>query len=558
MRRSFPLFLLLFTALCVGLQLWTGVYGAGRSLTGDEASHFVNSLLVFDWLREAPLSSPLRYAEQYYLHFPRVTIGHWPPLFDIMQAVVFAVAGRSGAAALGFQALIAGLACAWPASLVQHRLGQAAGLATGLFVLASPNLLFLLDAVMVDTLLGVLALAAALCWARFAAARRLGWAVLFAAVSSTAILVKGNGFSLALLPFLYAAITRDPRPLLDWRAWLAATLVAAAVLPWYALTWAMAADGFNYHLGWDYTSHALPFYAVAIVQTLGAVGLVGFAACVWQLLRENRAVQDPTLAALVAAALALFLFQLVAPAATTPRYLVALVPSAAFPVAMGLAALVGLVPLRRRAVRAATALLVLAGAAAIFVPPHLSPYGMRALAGRVMHAEDTNQLVLVAGSPRAEGALIAAFAEQDLMRAHYVLRATQMLASGGFMAQGYATRFPNAAAFRQWLDQSGIGWLVLDISDEAATYAHNRQVADAAASAGWQLVERHPASGGEVRLYQRATDAPTPAQITALLSRVVPNKPLQLAKGSPWVKGPTHRCHERQGSVGHNMIFRGL
>jgi len=533
MRRPFFLFLFLFTTLCVGVQLWTGVYSAGRSLTGDEASHFVNSLLVFDWLREAPFSNPLRYAEQYYLHFPRVTIGHWPPLFYAMQAVVFAVVGRSGAAALGFQAVIAGLACAWPASLVQHRLGYAAGLTTGLFVLASPNLLFLLDAVMVDTLLGVMVLAAALCWARFAAVRHLGWAVLFAAVSSAAILLKGNGFSLALLPLLYVAITRDPRPVLDWRAWFAAALVAAAVLPWYVLTWAMAADGFNYRLGWDYTSHALPVYTVAIVQTLGIVGLVGFAACVWRLLWKDKGVKDPTLTALVAAALALFLFQLVVPADTTARYLVALVPSAALPIVMGLAALLGLVLLRCWAVRAATALLVLAGAAAIFVPPRISPYGMGILAERVMHAEDPNQLVLVAGSPRAEGALIAAFDEQDVMRAHYILRATQMLASGGFMAQGYATRFPDIATVRQWLDQSGIGWLVLDISNEAATYAHNRQVADAAASSGWQLVERHPASGGEVRLYRLSTEIPTPAQITALLSRAAPNTRLQLPRGSP-------------------------
>lgn len=534
MRHPLPLLLLLFTALCAGVQLWTGVYGVERSLTGDESSHFVNALLVLDWLREAPLSNPLRFAEQYYLHFPRVTIGHWPPLFYAVQAAVFAIAGRSSAAALGFQALIFGLACAWPASLVQRRLGWAAGLAAGLFVLASPHLLFLLDSVMVDTLLGVLILAAALCWARFAETRRLGWAVLFAAVSSAAILTKGNGFALALLPPLYVAITRDARPLLDWRAWFAAILVAVAVLPWYVLTWHMTADGFNYRLGWDYTSHALPVYAAGIVETIGALGLVGFAVCAWRLVRQGRAVQDHTVAALVAAALALFLFQLVAPADVMPRYLVALVPSAAVPVAVGLAALVGLIPLRRPAAAgAATAALLLAGAAAIFVPPHLSPYGMPALAGHIMRAEGSNRFVLVAGSTRAEGTLIATFAEQDPARTHYVLRATQMLAGGGFMAQGYATRFPDAAAVRQWLDQSGIGWLVLDVSDEAAVHAHNQQVVDAAASAGWQLVEQRPASNGETRLYRLAADMPpTPAQVEALLSRVVPNKPLQIAQGN--------------------------
>ena len=532
MRRPLPSYLLVFTALCVCIQFWTGVYGAERSLTGDESSHFINSLLAFDWLREAPLSNPLRYAERYYLHFPRVTIGHWPPLFYAVQAVVFALAGRSGAAAIGLQALIAGLACAWPASLVQRRLGWMVGLATGLLVLASPNLLFLLDAVMVDTLVGVLVLAAALCWARFAATRRLGSAILFAAVSSAAILAKANGFALALLPFLYVAITRDLQPLLDWRAWLAAALVAAAVLPWYALTWAMTADGFNYRLGWDYTSRALPAYAIGVAEAVGVLGLAGFAACTWQLLRGERPAQDQTVASLIAAALALFLFQLVAPADIMARYLVALVPSAAVPAAVGLAALVDAARPRLPPVRATTASLLIAGAAAIFVPPHISPYGMGAFAERVIGAGRSNPFVLVAGSTRAEGALIAAFAEQDSARAFYILRATQMLASGGFMAQGYATRFPNAEAVRQWLDQSGVGWLVLDISDEAATYEHNMQVAETAASAGWQIVERRRASNGEIRLYRLAKEAPTPAQVEALLSRVVPNKPLQLAQGA--------------------------
>jgi hypothetical protein len=123
---------------------------------------------------------------------------------------------------------------------------------------------------------------------------------------------------------------------------------------------------------------------------------------------------------------------------------------------------------------------------------------------------------------------ISGFFRSLLMRSHYVLRATQMLATGGFMAQGYATRFPDAAAVRQWLDRSGIGWLVLDISEEAATYAHNRQVADVAASSGWQLVEQHLKPDGEIRLYKLLDRIPTPAQITALLSRVSPNTRLQL------------------------------
>jgi 4-amino-4-deoxy-L-arabinose transferase-like glycosyltransferase len=537
MRRSLPLFTLLFTAVCVAVQLSVGVYATGRSLTGDEASHMVNSLLVYDWLREGPLLDPVGYAQEYYRHFPRVTVGHWPPLLYVVQAGVFALAGRSSAAALGFQAVVAGLACALPASLVRRRLGWAAGLATGLAVLASPDLLFMLDAVMADTLLALLVLVAALCWARFAATGRTGWAVLFAAAASAAILTKGNGFALALLPLIHAVLTRSLRALLNPRTWLVAGIVAVATLPWYALTWQMTADGFNYAWGWDYTGRAVPAYTAGLPGVVGLIGLAGFAAALWtmplwtMLGRRRAAPPDHELAALAAAALAVFLFQLVAPADITMRYLVALVPSAAVVAAVGLAHGLRAFRVRRAAVLGgATAALLLANAAAIFVAPHLSPFGMRALARDIVDRDGANPLVLVAADTRAEGALIAAFAELDPRRTHYVLRATQMLARGGFMAQGYATRFPDAGAVGRWLADSGIGWLVVDLSGEADFLPHDRQVAEIVNASGWTPVAVVERPGGEVRLYRLQAAPPTTAQLDALLSHVVPNTALALAQ----------------------------
>lgn len=463
------------------------------------------------------------------MHFPRVTIGHWPPSFYAIQAVMFSVAGRSSEAALGLQALIGGLACAWPAVLVQRRLGLLAGAASGLFVLASPTLMFLMSAVMLDTALGVLFVAAALCWARFATGRGLVWAILFAAVSTTAILLKANGFALALLPLIYAAITRDIRPLLTGGAWFAASLVAVAVLPWYALTWSMNADGFNYKLGWDYTSRALPAYAGGMVATLGVVGLAGFTLCVGRLV-SNGCKTDSTVAALAAGTLALLAFQLVAPADVSTRYLVALVSSAALPVSVGLSELRRWQPLQRRVPHVVPVLLLVA-AALIFVPPRISPFGMPAIAERIIAAEPANPFVLVAGTTRAEGALIAAFAERDPQRAFYVLRATQMFASGGFMGQGYATRFLNSAEMRAWFDQSGIGWLVLENSMEAQSLAHNVQVAQVAADAGWKLVSRQDTREGDVLFYQLGNgSAPDQRQVQELLSRVRPNTSFSLVE----------------------------
>jgi hypothetical protein len=149
---------------------------------------------------------------------------------------------------------------------------------------------------------------------------------------------------------------------------------------------------------------------------------------------------------------------------------------------------------------------------------------MQTLTARVLQAGSRNPLVLVGGSPRAEGAAIATFGEEDRARTYYVLRATQLLASGGFLAQGYNTRFCDAQAVRRWLETSDIGWLVLEFSPEAAIYQHNHQLAAAVEAAGLRPVEQHLTFVGEVKLYRLAADtAPTPARTNDLLSRVVPN-----------------------------------
>jgi hypothetical protein len=517
----------LFTGLGVAVQVAIGAYATDRGLNADEAAHFVNSLLILDYLREAAFSNPLSYAVAYYAHWPRVSIGHWPPGFYVVQAAAFALAGRSGAVAVALQAVVAGLACGGAAAVVQRRLGWVAGLATGLAVLASPTLLFLLGAIMLDTALAVWVLGAALCWAMFARRPSLGAALLFAACALGAALTKGNGLALALLPPLHAVLTGDARPLRDARAWLAAALVGVAAVPWYLLTYRMAADGFNYAWGWDYTSRALPAYAAASLPSLGAIGLAGLAAGVWRAgRRTSDDAPDHTLAALASAVLALLLFQFVVPADLTPRYLVALVPCAMAVAAIGLAELVGrlaaLRPAHRVPLAAVTAALLLCNAAITLRPPHVQPFGMPAMARAVLRDRDANPFVLAAGSTRAEGALIAAFAELDPARGHTVLRATQLLAAGNLMGTQYQTRFTDAAAAGRWLVGSGIGWLVLDTSAEAAAMAHNRQLlAIAEALPIGALVARQQAAGGEVRLYHLAVPPPTPEQARALLALVL-------------------------------------
>ncbi|MDA8252105.1 MAG: hypothetical protein M0Z28_23475 [Rhodospirillales bacterium] len=523
---AFVLLTLGFTLACVVLQLHVGAYSADVGTGGDEAAHVVNGLLVYDYVRHGLFTNPMHFALRYYLHWPRVSIGHWPPLFYPFEAAAFLVGGRSIGSALALQALVAGSAAASAAWLIHRRIGWAAGLAAGLAVLASPLLLFSVDLIMTDTALGLWMVAAALAWARFAHQPGVGRAVLFAACASGAILTKGNGVALALLPVIHAALARDLAPLRDWRAWLAAALVGLVTAPWYVLTYRMMANGFVYSWGWRYTRLAVPFYLHAITTSLGVIGTIGFAIGLLGLVGRGTDRPFPTETSLAALVLALVVFQMLAPADLSARYLIPIVPAGIVVAAQGFARLARAVGLGRRSHRLhlAVAAALLLDAAGMFRMPHVTPYGMDAVAQAIIAAHDASNTVLAAGNDHAEGALIAAFAIADPTQRFYVLRASQELATTNFMGSQYAPRFVSAAEVAHWLQGSGIGWLAIDLSPGSVALRHNRQLLHALRSGNpeWRLVFHATGPRGEVRLYRLSGNPATSAQLRALLLRVAP------------------------------------
>jgi hypothetical protein len=50
--------------------------------------------MVYDYLAGVPKENPLAWAENYYLHYPKVAIGQWPPGYHVMEALWSLVWGR--------------------------------------------------------------------------------------------------------------------------------------------------------------------------------------------------------------------------------------------------------------------------------------------------------------------------------------------------------------------------------------------------------------------------------------------------------------------------------
>jgi hypothetical protein len=72
----------------------------------DEGAHFVSGLMVYDYLATLPRENPIVWAGQYYLHYPEVAIGHWPPGYHAMEGVWWLFLGPSRMTAMLLQWLI--------------------------------------------------------------------------------------------------------------------------------------------------------------------------------------------------------------------------------------------------------------------------------------------------------------------------------------------------------------------------------------------------------------------------------------------------------------------
>jgi hypothetical protein len=82
------------------VQYASGAFGSTtRPDNPDEPARIVTGLMVRDYLVHGLGQPPMAFAREYYVHYPKVALAHWPPLFYVVQALSVGP-GASQAAAL--------------------------------------------------------------------------------------------------------------------------------------------------------------------------------------------------------------------------------------------------------------------------------------------------------------------------------------------------------------------------------------------------------------------------------------------------------------------------
>jgi len=513
-----------FLALALAAQWAAGVYTSDLN-GGDEASHFINGLLVHDYIADGFPGNPVSYAIGYYLHYPKVAIGHWPPLFYPVEAAMFFLVGPSVLSALLLEALIAAGIATLVGWIVARLCDGVAGLLAGIATLAAPEIFGSMQGVMLDNPITLLCLIAMVAWARFLVCATWQSSLGFAAAATAAILTKGNGLYLALVPPLSVVLMARLDLMRNWAFWLPAGIVVVLCAPWYAATYKIAADGFNGVWGPQYVATAAPVFASALVRAIGIPGFLAFAAgsahVVWH--RRRVAHWEIGIAALCIV-LADFIYHSIVPVALEPRYLASSVPAMLVLVCFA-AEWAGTVSAAvAPALVAALALLVIIGTE--FVPESKASRGLEQAAAAILRSPEKNPFILVGSDPAGEGALTVAVATHDRARTIYVVRGFQVLGTGDFMGHGYHAHFDSAQDMGRWIEANGIGWIVIDTGRRSLDWRHNRELLELADSnpRGWTRAARITVDDHEVRVYRVATGFDRPIDIAKLLPQLAPVK----------------------------------
>ncbi|WP_029006281.1 ArnT family glycosyltransferase [Azorhizobium doebereinerae] len=530
------LLFLIFVALAVVLiavqQRAMGGYGSEISAdNADEASHFISGLMLADYVR-AGFPNPMAFAVNYYLHLPKLAIGHWPPLYYMLEGALFLALPPTTPVALLLPAVLAALLVVTTGWVTARVLGPLQGLAAGAVLLSVPPLREATLVIQLDLPVALLGLLAACAYARFLRTLRAGPAVAFGLLASAAILTKGTGMALALLPPLCLLFGGRFELLRRWTFWLPLPIVALLAGPWTLLTYARAAAGFQYGWGSAFTLLAARTYADGLVAAVGApvlslaaLGLVFAVVRGWR--RSAGAEIWMALAALAVGTLA---FQCLVPAGIDPRYLLPLVAPLVMLVAFGATALIGLVTQGWPTLSGlAVALVLLFGALpGLMVRVEKKPIGMDAAAQALLAREAANPLVLVGSDAMGEGALVSAVAQHDRARRTVVLRGTKMLAKTGWNATDYQPLYADPTALLAGLDQMGVGFVAVDTTPAAQALLHDRQLLAAAEAHPdrFHLVATYPRAdgAGEVRLYALAGNEAKVPDMAALSARLIGDK----------------------------------
>jgi len=511
--RKFLAMALVFSSLAIWLQWRSGVYEAELNGYPDEAAHLITGLMVRDYVVSGFGQSPIKFAETYYLHYPKVGFGIWPPLFHFVEAAWFLVTPPGKISAFVLQGLITGSLAAALTSLALP-FGPWMALAAGVAFVGLPTVQLFTGMVMADNLMCLISFAAMVSFAWYAERWQRRFLLLFGLLAGMALMTKSNAAGLGLLPLIALVLLGQWRRIVSPAMFVAGAIALAVALPWQIMViglWTKTITANKYSV--DYVIQMLQVHSQMYFNLPGIViVLLAVAGFVKQVVTPWRVGQlKPLWASVTGLVVGMFLFGL-APLPPEPRYHVASLAGIVLFSAAGLHWMATKAAGRWGRWAEPACLLVAAALYGMttFTIPQRYSLGYGDVARRIIeNTSYRDSVVLVSAQNLGEGLMISEIALLELRPSHYILRATKMLSTSKWNLANYELRYDTPEKVEAFLESIPVRLVVYDTARGLMPMKHHELLN--------QVLEKNPekwvrigvypptgvnAEGGRVELYE--------------------------------------------------------
>jgi Dolichyl-phosphate-mannose-protein mannosyltransferase len=480
-------------------QILGNAYGSEFGGYPDESAHFITGLMIRDYVASGFHQGPMRYAENYYLHYPKVAFGMWGPLLHFTEAGWMLVFPPSRIAALLLMALITALTALFLYRALWNEVGTPLALLAATMFIAIPNVQTYTAMIMADGMVALMDFLAAMAFARYLDTANWKYSAQFGVFATLSILTKGNGVALVFLPLFAMIFARKLGLLKRGSLWVSAIPLILVALPWQIFSARMLAGIADRQPGWFY----LPALTASVVTVLGIALIPLIALGIYDKLITNRRTASGKWSAAAALICAFWLFHWVIPSVgPEPRYLIAITPPMMMFLMAGVQRLAALIPkpveYSRRLLAVAAAMVILFAATGFSIPRQ-QHHGFDEIAQLVETPEYKHGAILVASEGDGEGMMIDEVAMREARPSHFVLRASKMFGQGDWLGNHYILTYHTPEEVMKFLDSIPVELVVIDnergLAGPPSYYALLKQ-AIAAYPALWEIAGTYPEAPG--------------------------------------------------------------
>ncbi len=458
-----------FFCLALLLQVQTGVYRSELAHYPDEPAHLVSALMVRDYLAGGIPHSPLRFAENYYLHYPKVALGIYPPVFHTCAAIWMLIFSTSHRSLLIFMDVQCALAAVLIAFFVRRWSSAAMACIAGFLFISFYLVQYGTSLFMLDIMVTIMDLAATLLLIRFFRTEKTADAVWFGIVTSAAVLTKGNCIALVLVPPLMIVLLGRWSILKRPGMYVSAAIIALIGAPWQLATLRMLKNSVPPE---PVSLHRLgimfPGYAREIVESTGYLVLaIALAGIFFQLRGAPGPLRKMELAGIVSMGAAVYLFHVFSPyPGPESRYITPVLSVVAILFVSGIDGISRAIPLhfaRQGWFPPVLALAVLAiYARTTFAIPRRDPMGYIAAVDALSTPEFDHGVILVAADGFGEGAAVEEVALRDHRPGRFVLRGSKVITEGRWSVRVHDALLKTPDEFEKYLLSVPVDAIIVD------------------------------------------------------------------------------------------------